>query len=216
MQRYLAVGGAVAAFFLLLFLLAEALEVPLLNDPSPWLRGGGRAAALTGVGLLIADVVLPVPSSLVMITNGALFGVITGTLLSLAGGVGATLAGFAVGRRGGPLLARLVSAGGRARADRLIRRWGALAVLVTRPVPVLGETVAVMAGASPLGWSRVAAAAFAGTLPKALLYATAGASAASLQTELLVFVLVILTAGLIWLIARLVDPRTAGMGRELL
>ena len=71
--------------FLLLFLLVEWLQVPLLTDPSRWLERGGGWAALLGVGLLIADVVLPVPSSLVMIAHGALFGVAWGTLLSLVG-----------------------------------------------------------------------------------------------------------------------------------
>ncbi len=81
-----------------------------------------------GVGLLIADVLLPVPSSIVMIAHGALFGVVYGTLLSLIGGTGATLVGFALGRRGGPLLARVVSREERTRADCLLRRWGALAI----------------------------------------------------------------------------------------
>jgi hypothetical protein len=44
-----------------LFLAVEALGVPLLTNPAPWLGRGGALAALVGVGLLVADVVLPVP-----------------------------------------------------------------------------------------------------------------------------------------------------------
>ncbi len=40
------------------------------------MRASGVVAALVGVGLLVADVVLPVPSSVVMLAHGALFGVV--------------------------------------------------------------------------------------------------------------------------------------------
>jgi hypothetical protein len=67
------VMGGMLAFFLCLFFVVEALGIPLLVDPTPWLKHGGVLAAVLGVGLLIADVLLlPVPSSLVMVAHGAL------------------------------------------------------------------------------------------------------------------------------------------------
>src|ERR1051325_8864098 len=129
------------AFFLILFFAVEALGVSLLSDPTPWMKHGGLLAASLGVGLLVADVLLPVPSSLVMVAHGALFGVALGTLLSLLGSIGAALFGFAIGRRGGKLLERAVTSADRARANKMLARWGTLAVIVTRPVPLLAETV---------------------------------------------------------------------------
>lgn len=189
-------------FFLILFLAVEALGVPLLVDPTPWMRHGGVLAAALGVSLLIADVLLPVPSSLVMVAHGALFGVATGTFLSLLGSMGAALFGFAIGRRSGKLLARIVTPEERARADQMLARWGALAVIVTRPVPLLAETVAIMAGASPLGWGRMAIAALVGSLPPALLYALTGAAVANFQSTALMFGVVLLVTGSFWLIGR--------------
>ena len=92
-----------------------------------------------------------------------------------------------------------------ARADRMLARWGALAVALTRPIPLLAETVAIMAGASPLGWGRMALAALVGSLPPALLYALTGASVANLQSTSLMFGVVMLVTGLFWLIGRLID-----------
>jgi|SRR5215207_9465732 len=206
MKRYLLIMSGVLVFFLCLFLLVEALGVPLLVDPTPWLNHGGALAATLGVGLLIADVVLPVPSSLVMVAHGALFGVVGGTLLSLAGSTGAAMFGFWVGRRGGRLLGRLVTAEERARADLLLERWGTLAVIVTRPVPLLAETVAIMAGASPMGWGRAALAALAGSLPPALLYALTGAAVANFQSTSLMFAFVLLVTGIFWMVGRQVVP----------
>jgi uncharacterized membrane protein YdjX (TVP38/TMEM64 family) len=198
------------AFFLSLFFLVEALGIPLLVEPTPWLSQGGVPAATLGVGLLIMDVLLPVPSSLVMVAHGALFGVLGGMLISLVGSMGASLFGFWLGRRGGRLLERLVPPAERERADYLLKRWGALAILVTRPVPLLAETIAIMAGTSSLGWGRTALAAFMGSLPPAFLYALTGASVGQFQSTALVFVLVLLLAGLFWMLGRTVEPYLAG------
>ena len=193
------------AFFLLLFFVVEALGVQLLTDPTPWMRHGGVLAAVLGVSLLIADVLLPVPSSLVMVAHGALFGVVIGTLLSLLGSVGAALFGFAIGRRGGRLLERIVTPEERARADKMLARWGALAIVITRPVPILAETVAIMTGTSSIGWARMALASFAGSLPPALLYALTGAAYANFQSFVLMFVATLFVAGSFWFIGRLLD-----------
>src|SRR4029079_1320667 len=105
MKRFLLTTVALIVCFTILFVIVEALHVPLLSDPTPWMKHGGVLAASIGVGLLIADVVLPVPSSLVMVAHGALFGVWWGTTLSLLGSVGAAVFAFAIGRAGGRLIA---------------------------------------------------------------------------------------------------------------
>jgi len=209
MKRYLTLLGVMLTFFLGLFLVVEAFGVPLLIDPTPWLNHGGVLAALLGFGLLVADVLLPVPSSLVMVAHGAIFGVIKGTLLSLAGSSGAAMFGFWLGRRGGRFLERCVPAEERERADDLLDKWGALAVIVTRPVPLLAETVAIMAGTSSMSWLRLTAAAVAGSLPLALVYALTGASIANFANTALMFVFVLLVAGFFWMVGQWVTPYLA-------
>lgn len=202
MKRYLLIMASMIAFLLVLLLVVEALSVPFLTDPAPWMRNGGVLAATLGVSLLVADVLLPVPSSLVMVAHGAFFGVVKGTLLSLLGSIGATLLGFAIGRRGGKLLADIVTTEERARADRLLDRWGALAVVATRPIPLLAETVAIIAGTSSLGWWRMTLAALVGSLTPALLYALTGAAIGNFKSTSLMFMVVLLVTGSCWLIGR--------------
>ena len=199
MKRYLLIAATLIVFFTILFVIVEALHVPLLSDPTPWMKHGGVVAACVGVGLLIADVLLPVPSSLVMVAHGALFGVLWGTTLSLIGSVGAAIFGFAIGRRGGRLMERIVTPAERERAGDILARWGTLAVIVTRPVPLLAETVAIMAGATTMTWRSLVLASFAGSLPPALLYALTGAAVADLQNTALMFGVVLLVAGVFWL-----------------
>jgi uncharacterized membrane protein YdjX (TVP38/TMEM64 family) len=166
------------------------------------MKHGGVLAAGLGVGLLIVDVVLPVPSSLVMVAHGALFGVLWGTMLSLVGSVGAAVFAFVIGRRGGAVLERVVTPAERARASSVLARWGTLAIIVTRPVPLLAETVAIMAGASSMTWRAMVVASVAGSLPPALLYALTGAAVANVQNTALMFGVVLLVAGLFWLIGK--------------
>lgn len=152
MQRYAWATAAIVVALVLAFAVVEAAGVGVLSDPRAAMSDGGAFAAAVGVGLLIGDVVLPVPSSLVMLAHGALFGVGLGTLLSLLGTVGAAVAGVWIGRRSERLLG--VSAGERRRAQDLVDRWGAVAVVATRPVPVLAEAVVIMAGAAGGGALR--------------------------------------------------------------
>lgn len=200
MRLYGGLFLALAAAFLALFGVARALDLPLLADPGARLSAAGSwGTAALGFALLVVDVFLPVPSSLVMVAHGALLGALPGAAVSLAGGLGAAAVGFACGRWGRAPLRRRLADGERERADRLLRRWGALAVVVSRPVPILAEAVAVVAGASPLGWRRYLLAAAAGNLPAAVLYALAGATARRLDDALLAFGLVLAVAGLVWL-----------------
>jgi uncharacterized membrane protein YdjX (TVP38/TMEM64 family) len=211
-KRYWTIAATILTLFLTTYLLVEALDVGILTDPRTSLRAAGWAGAVLGVFLLVADQFVPVASSLVMISLGALYGAPAGIALAVAGRVGMAAAGFAVGRAGGPLLERFVSADERARADALLRRWGALAVLVSRPLPLLAETVAIVAGASPLRWSRALLAAALGSLPEAVAYSLAGSIAPSLENAGLIWGSFAVVAGGFWLLGRRIERRTASAG----
>ena len=75
MKRYWTIAATILALFLTTYLLVEALDVPVLTDPRPSLRDAGWAGAALGVFLLVADQFLPIPSSLVMVSLGALYGI---------------------------------------------------------------------------------------------------------------------------------------------
>lgn len=213
MRRYFTVVAVVPAIFLALFLVGEAAGIPLLEDPTPWLQQAGWVAAAIGVSLLALDVMLPVPSNIVMIAHGALFGTIVGTLLSLLGSMLASAIAFWIGRRGGRLLSMAVPAEERAHADAILSRWGVVAIVVSRPLPLLAETILVLAGASPLRWRTAMLATLLGSLPLCLFYGWAGAASISFEGGLIVFGLTIALAAVVGLAIRRIErsrmPRTA-------
>jgi len=201
-RRYLTAVAVVPAIILALFLIGEAAGIPLLEDPTPWLQHAGWVAAVLGVSLLALDVVLPVPSNIIMIAHGALFGTVVGTLLSLLGSMLASAAAFWIGRRGGRLLALVVPADERARADAILARWGVVAIVVSRPLPLLAETMVVLAGASPLSWRTAMLAALVGYVPLCLLYAWAGAASIGFESGFIVLGLTIVVAAVVGLTIR--------------
>ena len=200
MKRYWMIIVAIMLFFLISFLIVDQLQIPILTDPHFLMQNTGIGAALLGIALLIADVFLPVPSSIIMLLNGGLFGFLPGALLSLIGTMGADWLGFYLGRAGKHWLNRLVPPNQIDQANALLEKWGLIAVIVTRPVPILAETLTIVAGTSKMSWLEVTLASLAGSLPMVILYAFIGATAATWDGALISFGLVIVIAVVVWLL----------------
>ena len=201
MKRWWALAAAIACVLLLTFAIAVWSGMSL-EDASPLLRVARPVAAMVGVLLLIADVFLPIPSSPIMVVNGALFGFAGGTLLSLAGSVGAALTGFAVGRAGNELIRRFVTPREHERAGAMLRRWGVFAIAISRPIPIVAETTAILAGGSPMTWMQALLASIAGSIIPAAVYAWAGATAQTAGMQTAIFAGVIAIASLLFLAGR--------------
>lgn len=130
---------------------------------------------LAFTGLLAADVVLPIPSSVVAVAAGMRLGFL-GAVATIA--VGATLgclAGWAIGRGvGRPGLRRFVGPDALASLDVLVQRYGAGALLLARAVPVLAEASVIVAGTGRFGLARTLVVTGAANVVMALVYAGAG------------------------------------------
>lgn len=200
MKRFALFIFFVMTLMLLMFIFAEALGIPFLTEDNYPQQEASPISGVINTGLLLVDVVLPVPSSVVMIVNGALFGVVGGGLLSLVGSLGGSALGYLLGRGNQPLVARFVGETDLARARKFMARWGVLALVASRPVPILAETVSIVAGTAGIGLRTTVLAAALGLTPIVILYAYVGATASTLESGLLAFGIVMLTASLTWLI----------------
>ena len=196
MLRWWSLAFGIAAVLLVTFFAAGASGVAVLENPATLMETARPVAAILGVLLLVADVFLPVPSILIMVAHGALFGAVAGTFLSLLGSVGAALTGFAVGRAGNDAVRRFVTPREHERAGALLRRWGVVAIAVSRPIPIVAETVAILAGSSPVTWTQALLAAVAGSIVPAAAYAWAGAEAQALGMQTAIFVGVVILGAL--------------------
>jgi len=202
MRRWWVLTFGIALAFVLIFLAVNASGIAWLEDPMPAMKAARPAAAVTGVLLLIVDVVLPVPSIPVMVALGALFGVTGGAVLSLAGSIGCALVGFAIGRAGNGVIRRFVTPAEHERAGALLQRWGVVAIALSRPIPIVAETVAIIAGSSPVTWTQALLATIAGSVVPCLVYAWAGASAQAFGMQSAIFLGVLAMTALLFAAGR--------------
>lgn len=202
MPRYLTILAGLIIVFLLLFGLAQYLRIPYLSDAEPIRQLNPAWAAVIGIGLLTGDVILPVPSSFVMIANGAVFGILPGAAVSIVGSLGSAVIGFYLGRKGAGIVSRLVPEEERCRMEALLARWGMVVIIVTRPVPLIAESISIIAGTTVMTWRTLVVATIAGLVPGSLLYAVTGATAHNLNNAYLAFAIVIVIAGVFWCMGR--------------
>ena len=120
---------------------------------------------LTGGGLLAADVLLPVPSSIVGTLLGARLGFAAGLAWCWSGLMLGNLVGYGAGRL---LLSRL--------GERLPQSPTLVALFLSRPVPVLAEAVTFTAGAERVAPARFIAVCAAGNLIYAAALTASGAA----------------------------------------
>ena len=211
MKRLWLIGGAIVLFIVLSKVLLEnAAGIRFDALAADWLSDPGAGAAFTVFALLVADLVLPIPSSVVMVMSGALFGVVAGGLLSLAGALGRAVLGFELARRYGRGGAqRLAGRGEVARLERIFERYGAGAVVMTRPLPIVQETMSVIAGLSTMRRGPFLLATIAGTIPEVAVYAYAGALSKELGTVVPAIVILVVLTGVGWMVYRWQQARKA-------
>lgn len=193
------IAGVAAALIASKLLIENVLGYNLDALVETWLAtaGGGSAAVL--VTLLAVDLFLPVPSSLVMILSGAAFGVVWGACFSLIGSIGGEWLGFELVRRYGVRASRRIV--GDAELDRmraLMDRHGVAAVMATRALPVLMETMSVVAGLSNMSRTVFLGSSLAGTLPIVVVYAYAGAVSRDAGSLVPAVVILLAVAGAAW------------------
>jgi uncharacterized membrane protein YdjX (TVP38/TMEM64 family) len=208
-KRALILIVAVAACIIGSKLLVEnILGIPMESVAASWLAHAGLGTATLVAVLLAADVALPVPSSLVMVFSGAAFGVVWGSAIALVGSIAGEWLGFELVRRyGRGVSSRMVGDEEFQRFSDFFNRHGTLAVILTRPLPVVMETMSLVAGLSTMSRAAFLAASLVGTAPIVVVYAYAGALSREVGNLVPAVVIVIAVAacGYAWYRARFAD-----------
>ncbi|BBO87566.1 TVP38/TMEM64 family protein [Desulfosarcina ovata] len=132
-------------------------------------------AWLVGIGLLIGDILLPIPATGIMAALGSVYGVWMGGLIAVVGSAGAGFTGYGLARLAGEKGARLLASEGELmRFKTVFDRWGGWGIIVSRILPILPEVMTILAGLARMDLRRFSAALLLGTLPTCLLFAFLG------------------------------------------
>jgi len=204
MRRTAILIGAVAGAIILSKLLIEnVLGIQSDSLIESWMGRAGPGSAVVMISLLAADLFLPIPSSLIMMLSGAAFGVLWGSVFSLVGSIGGEWLGFELVRRDGRRASsKMVGDDELERLSRVFARHGTAVVVVTRALPVVMETMSVVAGLSKMKRSTFLIASLLGTAPIVVVYAYAGAISRQTGSLVPALIMLIAVAGLGWIVYR--------------
>lgn len=151
-----------------------------------WLENQGPWAWAAGVSLLCADIVLPIPGTIVMSVLGFLYGPLLGGLVAAFGSVLSGLIAYTACRFAGRRAAEWIA--GReqlARGEAWFQTGSAgWLVAVSRWTPVLPEAIACLAGLARMPFGSFVTALLCGSLPLGFAFAAIGHLGAE-QHELL-------------------------------
>ena len=164
-----------------------------------WIRGWGAWGWLAVIGLLMADLFLPLPATPVMSAAGYLYGAWIGGLISAAGSVASGLLGYWLCRGFGRGFAeRLAGAEALAENATFFRRRGPLLVAASRWLPLLPEVISCLAGLTRMPARTFTAALLCGSVPMGFVYAAIGA--AGQENPRLALGLSVLAPPLLWVL----------------
>jgi uncharacterized membrane protein YdjX (TVP38/TMEM64 family) len=161
-------------------MLSCAAAVPAfreINDLVLHIREYHAWAWAAGILLIWADLVLPVPQTVVIAALGIVYGPIAGGLLGSAGLVSGGFIGYALARRFGRApVTRLVGADPLAAAEQWFERAGTWVIVLTRSLPYnLPEAAVIAAGLGGMKSGRFLLAVSLGGVPTAFVFAAIGA-----------------------------------------
>lgn len=132
-------------------------------------------AWLVADGLLVADLIIPIPATPIMAALGALYGPLAGTAFAVIGSATAGVAGYWLAKACGTRGVRLVADEREiARFQSFFEAWGPYAVILSRALPIMPEVISILAGLSRMSFRKFLISLLAGTVPVAAVLAWSG------------------------------------------
>mgnify|MGYP000010492766 CR=1 FL=1 len=160
------IAAVVVIVTFLLFNEMESYFSALLRDVS----ANHVAYSFISFLVLTSDIVLPVPSSIVMYLNGYVLGILIGSLVSLISLLVSSIIGYFVGR--------LTSLGLKVKSERnaneVLAKYGTLSILISRGIPILSESICIVCGYNQVPFKQYLFFNLVGYAPLCLLYAVCG------------------------------------------
>ncbi|MBX2817003.1 MAG: VTT domain-containing protein [Saprospiraceae bacterium] len=136
----------------------------------------GAWAGFAAVGLLMADLFLPLPGTIIMSATGYFYGAFWGGVIASFGSFLSGLLAYGLCRGAGEKAARRLLGGKDfARGKRLFSERGGWIVVVSRWLPMVPEIVACMAGLNRMPFPSFCLALACGSIPLGFTFAAIGA-----------------------------------------
>lgn len=167
-----------------------------------WLRGCGAWGWLAGIGLLMGDIVLPVPGTAVISALGYVYGIWLGGLIGAVGSMLSGLLAYGLCRRLGHRAAAFIAGEHDLEVSERVFAGpvGGYLVALSRWLPVMPEVISCLAGLSRMPFGRFAAALACGSVPLGFAFAAIGAAGRGSPTWALILSAVV--PALLWVVIK--------------
>jgi len=119
--------------------------------------------------VLSSDIVLPVPSSIIMHFNGMVLGTIWGALLSLVSVMISSVVGYYLGRS-----TKWMTKSKNAKESELLNKYGVFAIIMSRGIPILSESIVLICGYNRFNFKQFMGYSLLGYVPICFIYAYFG------------------------------------------
>lgn len=165
-----------------------------------WLEAAGPWAWAAGILLLVGDLVLPVPGTIVISALGFIYGTTVGGCVAAAGLILAGMSGYGAGRLFGEKFARRWLGDGDFEKGRaLFESRGGWVVAMSRALPILPEVISCTAGLVRMPFRQFMLALVCGSVPMGFLFAAVGR--AGREAPSWAFALSLLIPAVLWIVA---------------
>ena len=126
--------------------------------------------------MAIQGLIVPIPSEIVLLAVGMIWGWFWGGLLGVAGSMLAGILCFYVSKKGGrPLAEKFIGISALEMADDLIEKHGMVAIILARSVPFVSfDAISYTAGLVDMDIKKYSIGTFIGTIPRAFFYSYLG------------------------------------------
>lgn len=197
MKKILIPLAVTSIFITALYLLFENVE-PFWGDLLNQVKDNPFNYASLSFIILVSDIVLPVPSSIIMYSNGAVLGMFNGALLSLISVILSSVIGYFIGRGSSAILKSEVDIS----VSRIMEKYGYAAILITRGIPIISESVCIVCGFNRYNFMAYLALNVIGYIPVCLIYAYFGNIAVNRDLFFISFICSLFITFVLWLLGK--------------
>ena len=164
-------------------LLGESFEA----EVTAWMKAESATAEQIKfwliAGVLATDIFLPIPASAVITYAGGVLGFWAATLSAWIGMTVGAFGGFGLAKiLGKPFAKRFAEPADLERLEGVAKKFGPVALLITRPLPILAEACVLLMGTTELTWRRFWLPIVTSNLAIAMVYAVCGVGIENQQT----------------------------------
>jgi len=126
--------------------------------------------------MAIQGLLVPIPSEIVLLATGIIWGIVGGGIMGIVGSMAAALLCFYISKKGGrPLVKKFVGEKAIDLADNFIHKYGMGAIIVARFLPFIAfDPISYASGLVDMDVKKYSLGTFIGSIPRAFFYSWLG------------------------------------------